>query len=115
MEVFVSNPEVCLCFHFALVRATGGMMYAFSFSLPFGTEPVVLSGVPLSSEIAEAAAAFARTRVSFQTVIVCQPLMMYWKPCAVASWPLSGIGFRPWAFRSAPAEGGMPALARATP
>ena len=27
----------------------------------------------------------ASTRVSFQTVIVCQPEMMFWTPCAVAS------------------------------
>ena len=90
-------------------------MNVFSFSFPFGTVPVVFSGVPFSREIAEAAATFASTRVSFQTVIVCQPEMMFWKPCAVASWPLSGIGLRPWAFRSATTEPARPSLAAATP
>ena len=55
-------------------------MYDGSFNLPFGTVPVVFRGVPFSSETAEAAATFARIRVSFQTVIVCQPEMMFWKP-----------------------------------
>src|SRR2546428_749744 len=68
------------------------MMYAGSFAEPFGTVPVVFGVLPLISAIAAAAAAFASFRVSFQTVIVCQPLMMFLKPCRVASCPVPGIG-----------------------
>src|SRR5713101_9315456 len=59
------------------------MMYAGSFAEPFGTVPVVFGVWPLTSATAACAATFASFRVSFQTVIVCHPLMMFWKPCGV--------------------------------
>ena len=44
--------------------------------------------------IAASADRVARTRVSFHTVIDCQPEMMFCTPWTVASWPDSGIGFQ---------------------
>src|SRR5258708_6252602 len=41
--------------------------------------------------------------------------MMYWMPCGVASWPLSGIGLRPLAFRSATTAPAMLSFAAMTP
>ena len=64
------------------------MMYAGSFAgVPpaFATVPVGAGFLPFSSAMAAAADLAARTRVSFQTVIVCQPEMMFWTPCSVAS------------------------------
>ena len=52
--------------------------------------------------------------MSFQTVIVCQPEMMFWTPCSVASWPESGIGFRPFALSAVMTPFARPSLAAAT-
>src|SRR5579885_2739814 len=40
---------------------------------------------------------------------------MYWTPCAVVSCPLSGIGFRCFAFRSATTAPAMLSFAASTP
>jgi len=64
---------------------------------------------------AATAVAVAESRVSFQTVIVCHPEMMFWTPCAVASWPVTGIGLRPADFRAEMAALPRPSLAAATP
>ena len=52
---------------------------------PFFTVPVCAGVWPFESAIAASADAVASFRVSFQTVIVCQPEMMFWTPCSVAS------------------------------
>ena len=61
------------------------MMKAGSFLLPFFDRAGRRRLLALESAIAAAADAVASTRVSFQTVIVCQPEMMFWTPCSVAS------------------------------
>ena len=53
--------------------------------------------------------------MSFHTVIVCQPEMMFWTPCAVASWPESGIGLSFFALRAVTTAFARPSLAAATP
>ena len=57
----------------------------------------------------------ARIRTSLNTVIVCQPEMMFCTPCEEASWPLSGIGFSLCAFSATTTAFAMPSLAAATP
>ena len=52
---------------------------------PFFTVPVCFGLWPFSRAMAACADAVASFRVSFQTVIVCQPEMMFWTPCSVAS------------------------------
>ena len=42
------------------------------------------------------------------------PEMMFWTPCAVASWPDSGIGFSFFAFRAVTTAFARPSLAAAT-
>ena len=64
--------------------------------------------------MAAAADRVARIRVSFHTVIVCQPEMMFCTPCAVASWPDSGIGFSFFALRAVTTAFARPSLAAAT-
>src|SRR4029078_7984247 len=46
---------------------------------------------------------------------VCQPEMMFWTPWTVASCPLSGIGFRRFAFSVATTAPAMPSFAATTP
>ncbi len=53
--------------------------------------------------------------MSFHTVIDCQPEMMFWTPCSVASWPLSAIGFSLCAFSATTTALASPSLAAATP
>ena len=57
----------------------------------------------------------ASIRTSLNTVIVCQPEMMFWTPCVVASWPLSGIGFSLCALSATTTAFAMPSFAAATP
>ena len=40
---------------------------------------------------------------------------MNWTPVGVASWPVSGIGFRPWAFSDAITAPASPSLAAIEP
>jgi hypothetical protein len=51
----------------------------------FGTVPVVLGFRPFMSATAAATDCLASSRVSFHTVIVCQPEMMFCTPSSVAS------------------------------
>src|SRR3954471_15745562 len=90
------------------------MMYAGRFLEPFFTVVFAMGVLPLASATAARADLVASTRVSFQTVIVCQPEMMFWIPWPVASWPDSGIGFRPWAFSATTTAFARPSLAAAT-
>src|SRR4029077_16289110 len=111
---FFRKPVVYSFRQFAFVTETGGMMNAGSRLLPFLTLVVVVSFLPLRSSIADLAAAVARNRVSFHTVMVCQPEMMFWTPWGVASWPLSGTGFRPWLLSATTTAFASPSLAAAT-
>ena len=89
-------------------------MNAGSRLLPFATVPVCFGFCPLESATAAFADAVASFRVSFQTVIVCHPEMMFWTPCSVASWPLSGIGFSLRALSATTTAFARPSLAAAT-
>src|SRR5579862_7129495 len=82
-----------------------------SILLPLGRNVVVFGFWPLSNATAAAAAAAASSGTGLYTVPVCQPEMMYCAPCTVASWPLSGIGFRCFAFSVATMAPAMLSLA----
>src|SRR3954453_9395186 len=99
----------------AFVIDCGGIRYAGSLLRPLVVmKPVVGGFWPLAIRIAACAVLVARRRWSFHTVIVCQPAMMFWAPCVVASWPLSGIGFSLWAFSATTTAFARPSLAAAT-
>ena len=73
--------------------------------------------LPLMIAIAAvAAAAFASAcGPTCRPCRVCQPARMNWTPVGVASWPVSGIGFRPWALSDAITAPARPSLAASTP
>src|SRR5207302_6168598 len=95
MSLFFRKPLETSTFQFAFVIAWGAISSAGSLLRPLVvTNPVVGGFLPFRIATAAFAVLVASFRTSFHTVIVCQPEMMFWTPCEVASWPLIGIGFR---------------------
>ena len=68
-------------------------------SLPFGTVPVVVSFWPLRScDRGRAPRPSRGSACPSRRSSTASREMMYWTPCGVASWPVSGIGLRPCFF-----------------